>query len=496
MSLINVSNLTFGYPGSFNNIFENVSFQIDTNWKLGFTGRNGRGKTTFLNLLLGKYEYRGHISSSVTFEYFPFEVITDRSANTIDLIDSICFDYKKWELSRELNLLQVSDDVLYRPFETLSNGEQTKVMLAALFLKENSFLLIDEPTNHLDVLGRKTVSSYLENKTGFILVSHDRYFLDECVDHILSINKSNIEIERGNFSSWLENKERRDSFELAENEKLKKEVKRLQKTAKEKADWSAKAESRKIGFDPTKVEKSINRRATEGSKSKKTMKRSKVLEQRQETVIAKKSKLLKNLETTEDLKLSPLRYNSHNLIMFDKVSLSYGDRPVCQDVSFTLNQGDRLALNGGNGSGKSSILKLITGENITFTGNTYLGSRLKTSYVPQDASFLAGSLRDYAEYLSIDVTLFFTILRKLDFSREQLEKDMTDFSAGQKKKVLLAGSLCEQAHLYIWDEPLNFMDVYSRMQIEELILAHKPTLLFVEHDRAFCDRIANKSVLL
>jgi lincosamide and streptogramin A transport system ATP-binding/permease protein len=251
LSLINVSNLTFSYPGSFDNIFEDVSFQIDTNWKLGFTGRNGRGKTTFLNLLLGKYEYSGRISTSVDFEYFPFEV-SDKTANTIDVISLICFDYQDWELSRELNLLQVSDDVLYRPFDTLSNGEQTKVMLAALFLKEDSFLLIDEPTNHLDILGRKTVSSYLKNKSGFILVSHDRYFLDECVDHVLSINKCNIEIERGNFSSWFINKERRDSFELAENEKLKKEVKRLQKTAKEKAEWSAKAERRKKGYYPIK----------------------------------------------------------------------------------------------------------------------------------------------------------------------------------------------------------------------------------------------------
>lgn len=147
MSLINVTNLTFSYPGSYDNIFENVSFQIDTNWKLGFTGRNGRGKTTFLNLLLGKYEYSGHISASVNFEYFPFD-IQDKSINTIEVIDSICFDYQDWEMRKELNLLDVSEDVLYRPFNTLSNGEQTKVMLVALFLKENSFLLIDEPTNH------------------------------------------------------------------------------------------------------------------------------------------------------------------------------------------------------------------------------------------------------------------------------------------------------------------------------------------------------------
>ncbi len=144
MSLINVTNLTFGYDGSYDNIFENMNFQIDTDWKLGFTGRNGRGKTTFLNLLLGKYEYSGNISTNVNFEYFPFE-IAHKENNTIDVIDNLCPDHLHWEVMRELSLLQVSEDVLYRPFYTLSNGEQTKVLLATLFLKESSFLLIDEP---------------------------------------------------------------------------------------------------------------------------------------------------------------------------------------------------------------------------------------------------------------------------------------------------------------------------------------------------------------
>ena len=256
MALINITNLTFAYPGSYDNVFERVSFQIDSNWKLGFIGRNGKGKTTFLKLLLGKYEHEGTISASVQFEYFPFE-ITDPDAVTLEIVDSVCFGYQRWELMRELNLLQVSEDVLHRPFGTLSNGEQTKVMLAALFLKENSFLLIDEPTNHLDLPGRKIVGDYLKGKSGFILVSHDRFFLDDCVDHVLSINKSNIEIERGNFSSWFENKERKDNFEIAENEKLKKEIKRLRETAKEKAQWSDVAESRKIGFDPLKTEKNV-----------------------------------------------------------------------------------------------------------------------------------------------------------------------------------------------------------------------------------------------
>ena len=116
--------------------------------------------------------------------------------------------------------------------------------------------------------------------------------------------------------------------------------------------------------------------------------------------------------------------------------------------------------------------------------------------MPQDASFLTGGLRDYAREQGIDETLFKTILRQLDFSRIQFEKDMEDYSAGQKKKVLIASSLCRQAHIYIWDEPLNYVDVLSRMQIEELIAAYRPTMLFVEHDQAFCEKIATKTIKL
>lgn len=490
MSQINVTNLTFAYEGSYDNIFQNVSFQIDTDWKLGFTGRNGRGKTTFLHLLLGKYEYSGNISASVKFEYFPFEV-PDQTIHTIDVMDGICADHQSWEFIRELSLLEVSEDVLYRPFETLSNGEQTKVLLATLFLKENRFLLIDEPTNHLDRKARTIVSRYLKSKKGFLLVSHDRVFLDGCVDHILSINKTNIEVQQGNFSSWFENKERQDRFELAENDKRKQEVKRLEKTAKEKADWSDKAEKTKYG---TKNSGLRPDRGYIGHKAAKTMKRSKVIEGRQQAAIEEKSKLLKNLECAETLKIKLLSYHTGRLVSLDHVAIFYGDKVACQNVSFTIEQGDRIALCGKNGCGKSSVMKLICGEKMNYTGDFQKGSGVSISYVSQDTSFLSGNLSDFALRNHIDESLFKAILRKLDVSRVQFEKDIKDFSGGQKKKVLIAKSLCEKAHLYIWDEPLNFIDVISRMQIEDLLLEFKPTILFVEHDCAFSRTISTKQV--
>lgn len=492
MSLINVTNLTFAYEGSFDNIFENVSFQIDTDWKLGFTGRNGRGKTTFMNLLLGKYDYSGTISAHVQFEYFPFPV-ENKENNTMAVIADVHPDYVHWELMRELSLLGVSEEVLYRPFDTLSNGEQTKVLLAALFLKENSFLLIDEPTNHLDMHARKLVSNYLKSKSGFILVSHDRSFLDNCVDHILSINRTNIEVQKGNFSDWWENKQRQDNFELAENEKLKKDIKRLSESAKRTSHWSDEVEKTKNGTrnSGSKVDKGYI-----GHKAAKMMQRSKSIEQRQHSAIDEKSKLLKNIEKQDSLKISQLAYHKNQLVELDNVSISYGENEVCKNVSFSIQQGERIALSGKNGSGKSSIIKLICGEDLSYTGTFRKGSQLKISYVSQDTSHLRGNLTDYARDNEIDESLFKAILRKLDFSRVQFEKDISAYSGGQKKKVLIAKSLCEKVHLHIWDEPLNFIDVISRMQIEELLLEHSPTILFVEHDSEFCKNIATKVIEL
>ena len=495
MSLIQVSNLTFAYDGSYENIFDHVSFQIDTNWKLGFTGRNGRGKTTFLNLLLGKYEYQGSISASVTFSYFPYQV-ADKSVFAVDVVEEIYPEYQYWQLAREMNALQLSEEVLYRPFETLSNGEQTKLLLAVLFLKENNFLLIDEPTNHLDIRGREIVSQYLSSKRGFILVSHDRTFLDGCVDHILSINKASIEVQRGNFSSWYLNKQRQDAFEQAENEKLKREISRLEETAQQKARWADSAERSKTGADPIKVDKPKNYKPYQAAKSKKAMARSKAIEERQQTAIEEKSKLLKNIERSVALKIFQIPFHTRRLVYLKDVSIQYGETPVCENISFTVEQGDRIALQGVNGSGKSSIIKLICGEDIPYSGEVRIGKGLQISYVSQDTSGLRGKLSDFARDQGIDESLFLAMLAKLDVPKAQMEKDMASLSAGQKKKVILAKSICQPTHLHIWDEPMNYIDVISRMQIEELLLAYRPTILFVEHDKAFCENIATKMVQL
>ena len=143
MSMIKVEKLTFAYPGSYDNVFENVSFQFDTGWKLGFLGRNGRGKTTFLRLLLGEYSSGGGISGAPPCAYFPHEP-EDPSRMTLEVLQEAAPTAEEWELLRETGLLGVEAETLYRPFSTLSNGERTKVLLAALFCGEERYLLITD----------------------------------------------------------------------------------------------------------------------------------------------------------------------------------------------------------------------------------------------------------------------------------------------------------------------------------------------------------------
>ncbi len=494
MSIIKIQDLTFGYDGSYENVFENVNLQLDTAWKLGLTGRNGRGKTTLLKILMGKLEYNGKIISSTDFEYFPF--IPDNSYFTADVIREIAPQTEDWQIMREFNMLEIDENLLYRQFATLSNGEQTKILIIGMFLRENSFLLIDEPTNHLDVHGREILAKYLKKKSGFILVSHDRAFLDSCIDHILVINKANIEIQKGNFNSWNENRQRLEQFEQTQNDRLRKEINQLERSAKKVEAHSEKIAASKIGFDPTKVEKSLNRRPSIAKKAAKLMNRAKSMENRIEKNISEKNKLLKNVEQTSSLKLSPLKYHRSLLISFQNVSLCYNNEIIFENLNFTVNQGERVEICGKNGCGKTSLIKMICGEIKDYQGQIILGSGLKISYVCQSAEDLCGSLNDYAEKYNVNEALFKAILRKLDFSRELFSRPVQSYSQGQKKKVMLARSLSEQAHLYIWDEPLNYIDVLSRMQIEELIRTSDATLVFVEHDKQFCQQTATKQILI
>ena len=309
MSLIQFTNVSFTYDGSYDPVFEHLTLQLDSSWKLGLIGRNGRGKTTLLRLLMGQLEPSGSISSPVPCAYFPYPV-TDPHRDALRVAEDVVQDLQLWQLERELGRLAVDPAVLERPFDTLSNGERTKLLLAALFLNEEQYPLIDEPTNHLDLPARHLVGDYLRSKRGFLLVSHDRAFLDRAVDHVLSLGRSSVELQSGNYSSWQLNRDRQDAFELARNQRLKKEIKRLDEAVRRTASWSDKIEKSKTGAESSSA---VKDRGYIGHQAARMMKRSKSIENRRQSALDETASLLRDIEQADALKLFPQSYRANLL---------------------------------------------------------------------------------------------------------------------------------------------------------------------------------------
>ncbi len=410
MACINVSNVSFCYGND--NIFEQVTFSFDSEWKLGFIGRNGEGKTTFLRMLMKEQEYSGIITSPVSFDCFPYQLTPAQKAYPFaETCKALKPGLELWRLTAEMELLKLSAEKLYDPFITLSHTEQTKVMLALLFAGTDEFLLLDDPTSHLDMKERELVKEYLKKKKGYLLVSHDRDLLDACVDHVLILNSNTMELQEGNFSEWWENKRRKEVV--------------LQ--------------------DETSV-----------------------------------------------------------LVEASDYGITYKDanHPVFEKLNFTIRKGERVMLRGGSGCGKSTVIKAILakvqekkdGLNFAESGTLELADGLVVSYVSKETGFLKGSMKEFSENQGISEGLLRTLLRQLDFDSLTLAKRMEEYTEAQKKKVLIAASLLKPAHLYIWDEPLDYIDIFSRMQIERLILEFEPTMLIVEQDVRFGERIATKVI--
>ena len=210
--------------------------------------------------------------------------------------------------------------------------------------------------------------------------------------------------------------------------------------------------------------------------------------------IEEKKTLLQNREEISIPDYSPLHYTETEIVSVSDLAPYYGERRICAPISFSIHDGQRIALKGKNGSGKSSICKILTGDAIAYTGFFHFAPSVIVSYIPQSADFLSGSLDAFVETYQLNSTDFFTVLETLGFFIADCRQPIESYSAGQKKKLLIAKSLCEKAHLYIWDEPLNYIDVITRLQLEKMILMFQPTMLIVEHDELFTERIATDTV--
>ncbi|GBG95554.1 ATPase component of ABC transporter with duplicated ATPase domains [Ligilactobacillus salitolerans] len=494
MSQIEINNMSFKYDGQIKQLFNHVNLDLDSNWRLGLVGRNGRGKTTLLKLLQNKLEYQGTITHSVRFTYFPLNVLDydELAFHSLNINDA-----DEWKLERELNLLHTDPEILWRPFKSLSGGEQTKLLLAILFIDKNNFPLLDEPTNHLDNRSRKQIANYLKSKKqGFILVSHDRHLINQCCNHILAIEKANLKLYQGNFSTYQHEKDLRDNLETGQNKKLQNSIKHLKKTVNEKKKWADKVE-KKAAKDSLVKTSSISSSDALKKRSSKIMKRAKTMDTRMKKDIVDKEKLLKNIEHIDPLSLRFSSDYHKALIRVENMQLSYNKQKLFETIDFTLERGQCIVISGNNGSGKTSILKALTNNfDGHVTGKIDIPSAIQISYIQQAFQKNHGTLKNFAEQYCLNYELFLNNLHKLGVERSFFNQKIETMSMGQQKRVEVAKSLSQPAQLYIWDEPLNYLDTYNQEQLLNLITTIKPTLLLIEHDQDFIEKAADKIIKL
>lgn len=518
MAQIIVENMSFHYKEYYESVFENVNLNLESNWRLGLIGRNGRGKTTFLKLLHGELTPdRGKIIKNIKTEFFPYPMVLNYT-NTMDVIkenigclrtlennleDLECLQkyidldgfQMESRIRKEMNLMNLSQTLLDRDYNTLSGGERTKINLITLFLKDNIFILLDEPTNHLDIEGKQVIADYLKRKSGFIVVSHDRMFLDAVCDHILAINKKSIEIEKGNFSSWLKNKELKEQYEFRTKEKLEREVISLEKRSRITRAWATVANKQKYDF--------AGNFRTNGSQA--YMLQAKNTEKRIQENINEKKKLLQNFEKEKELKISSnIHFQAEWLILADHLTFGYEDRAIIEDFNLTVRPGDIIWLKGENGKGKSTLLKLLSKrrnlnekqndiDGAVMRGNIYHAPELRISFSYQEPELRSGYAKDY---FNENHLYWYELCLSFDLPQDFLNRPVDTYSSGELKKLEIARALSFPNNIIFLDEPLNYMDIYFRRQLERAIKKYKPTMIFVEHDEWFGNEVANRIIEL
>ncbi len=521
MAKIAMNNLSFYYEDYFHPVFEHVNLVLDTDWKLGLIGRNGRGKSTLLKLLLGELAPKGgNISTSVNMEYFPYTpdkkygITMDVVKETIgglksmeERMEDLIADYGE-ECLEEYSRLQVryaelggyemeghilkemaqmgfEEELAYRDFETLSGGERTRMMIIALFLRRNSFVLLDEPTNHLDITGKGLLAEYLKRKKGFIVVSHDRDFLDSVTDHIMSINKANINVEKGNYSSWRENMNRIEEYEFRTRDRLEREVKQLERRSKQTRSWAGVANTQKYAF------RCLAR--TNGSQS--YMRQAKRSEEQILDNLEEKKRLLLNYEVAKELIIAQRVVDDEGcLIKAKNLSFAHsGEKNILENVNVGLHIGDRVWIKGRNGAGKSTLLKILSGE-LEIGQKIEYAPELKIAISSQEPLWTEGMIHEKFELPRQREQLesLLALCEVFDLPDDFEKRPLQTFSSGELKKVDIARALSEESDILFLDEPLNFMDVYFREQLEKAILDSEPTLVFVEHDSRFGKSVSNK----
>ena len=497
-------------------ILDGLTFQVDTGERVGLLGPNGCGKTTLLRILTGVVDYDegevmiapgkrlGLISqipvypAGYTVEDVidtAFEPLHEMEREMTDLAGrmaagetdpAVMSRYDKLTAAfqagggyetdtnknKVCNGLSIPQAMREQPFDKLSGGEKTRVNLARLILEDTDILLLDEPTNHLDLRATEWLEEYLEKFKGTVLtVSHDRYFLDKVVDRIIEIQNGKAEFYSGNYSFYAVEKERRYEEKLRQYEKEQAKIDQLQKAADQLRIWAY-------------------------SGNDKTFKRAQSMEKRIEKMrVTDRPRKERKME----VRFGEREFRGDEVMTIKNLKKSFGDRTLFSDVNLEVAGGERIALLGDNGTGKSTLLKIIMGEEEPDGGKIRLGPTVKIGYLPQIIHF------DHPERSLVDTMLYDldctaqtarNRLAAFKFRGEDVFKSVATLSGGEQSRLRLCMLMDARINLLILDEPTNHLDIQSREWIEEAVEEYEGNLLFVSHDRYFIDRFATRIWML
>ena len=508
---IQVRNLTkFFVIGE--NLLDNLSFEIQDGERVAILGRNGCGKTTLFNILTGQMDYDSgevyvnpnkRLGLISQIPKFPAGyTVEDVLATAEERLNAMQARMRKLEelmaVSSDRALLSEYDELLSRfemlggydaevrrskvangldippamrgqLFDSLSGGEKTRVNLARLILEDTDILLLDEPTNHLDMHATEWLEDYLLHFKGTVLaISHDRWFLDKVAQRIIEIVNGKAEFYNGNYTFYAEEKQRRYEELRRQYEKNQKEIAHLQKAADDLHLWAFMGAD-KLHKRAFSMEKRIARLQT-----------------------AEKPR--------EDKKLSvrfrQKEFFGDEVLVLEDVAKSYGEKKLFSGIDELIEPGERIALIGDNGTGKSTLIKMIMGEEYPDEGRIKLGPSTKIAYLPQIIHFDVPqrNLVDTMLYSKRDITpqKARDRLAAFHFRGEDVFKSVSVLSGGEQSRLRLCMLMDDEVNFLILDEPTNHLDIASREWIEEAVEAFDGTLLFVSHDRYFINRFATR----
>lgn len=507
--LIQLNNVTKNFV--VNEIFSNVKMEINDKDRVAIVGRNGAGKSTLLKIISGELSFDSGertVSKNTTIGYLSQEFIVREDLSIYEEMIT-CFDeiisleanleklsyeltpeniendpglldrfdrlqnevlthkdyHYKSKIESVLYGLDFTKDVFDKKISTFSGGEKTRLSMAKLLLSEPDLLILDEPTNHLDMENVAWLENYLSSYNGaIVIVSHDRYFLDKVVNVVYNLEFGKLKKYVGNYSKFLKQYEEDYEKQLKEFTSQQKDIKRLEEF----------------------VQKNIARAST----SKMAKSRQKVLDKMELIDNPKKDDKAANIE------FNIKEQSGRDVLIIENLKVGYDGKQVGNAYNFSVYKGDRIAIVGRNGIGKSTLIKTIAKKQNAIGGSVHYGSKVSLGYYDQKQAEFESSktiLNElWDEYPLMKEAEVRTVLGRFLFRGDSVLKIVRDLSGGEKARLQLAKLMLEKNNLLVLDEPTNHLDITSKQVLEDALENYEGTIVFVSHDRYFINKIANK----